>query len=74
MASISFRVSKDEERLIKDYVKVNNLNLSETLRNLILDEIEDDLKLDEERILEAQNRIGKEKAYDHTEVWEKLGV
>ena len=74
MASISFRVSKDEERLIKDYVKVNNLNLSETLRNLILDEIEDDLKLDEERILEAAKRIGKEKSYDHTEVWEKLGV
>lgn len=74
MSTISIRVDEAESNLIKEYASVNGLNVSTFIRNLILDRIEEDFKLDEERILEARKRIDKEKAYDHTEVWERLGV
>ena len=74
MSTISIRVDEAESNLIKEYASVNGLNVSTFIRNLILDRIEEDFKLDEERILEARKNIGKEKAYDHTEVWERLGV
>lgn len=53
---------------------VNDLNLSSFVRELILDKIEDDLALDEERIMNARARYEKEATYDHAEVWKKLGV
>lgn len=40
----------------------------------MFDKIEDDLALDEKRILRARNRIDKEKHYSHEEVWKELGV
>lgn len=74
MSTISLRVSDDENKLIQSYVAANNLNLSSFIRDLVLDKIEDDMKLDEERILKARELAKKEKVYDHTEVWQELGV
>ena len=74
MSTISVRVSEEESRLIKGYAASNGLNLSSFIRELVLDKIENDLNLDEERILEANERIKHEKAYDHTEVWKRLGI
>ena len=48
--------------------------MSSFIRDLVLDKIEDDLNLDDERILNAKQRIDREKAFDHTEVWERLKV
>ena len=36
--------------------------------------IEDDLKLDEDRILHALKKSKEEHAYDHTDVWNMLEV
>jgi len=36
--------------------------------------IENDLDLDEDRILYAFEKAKQEKTYDHTEVWKMLGV
>ena len=74
MSTISVRVNDDESKLIHEYVSVNKLNLSQFLRETILDKIEEDLKMDEERILQAQKKSKDEKKYDHTEVWKLLGV
>ena len=46
MSTISLRVSNDENKLIQNYVAANNLNLSSFIRNLVLDKIEADMKLD----------------------------
>ena len=51
MNTISLRMNDDETKLLRDYVSVNNLNMSKFIRDLVLDKIEDDLSLDEERIL-----------------------
>lgn len=74
MTTISLRVNDDESKLIHDYVSVNQLNMSQFIRDAVLDKIENDLDLDEDRILYAFEKAKQEKSYDHTEVWKMLGV
>ncbi len=74
MATISLRINDADYNLIQEYVSVNSINLSAFIREAVLDKIEDDLNLDEKRILSARKCAETEKKYDHTEVWEKLGV
>ena len=74
MATISLRLNDEDAKLVQEYVAVNDLNLSSFVRELILDKIEDDLALDEERIINARTRAASEASYDPTEVWKKLGV
>ena len=69
MTTISLRVNDDESKLIHDYVSVNQLNMSQFIRDAVLDKIENDLDLDEDRILYAFEKAKQEKTYDHTEVW-----
>lgn len=74
MASISMRVSEDEMKLIQAYTIANGLSVSSFIRETVLDRIEDDFALDEERILASFRKAKAGKKYDHTEVWEMLGV
>lgn len=74
MRTISFNVSEEEAKLIEDYVNDNCLNLSEFIKDAIFEKMEEDLLLDEQRILTAREKAKSEKRYDHTEVWKKLGV
>lgn len=74
MATISLRISPDEEKLLQTYLAAHNLNISSFIRQVVFDKIEDDLALDEKRILRARNRIDKEKYYSHEEAWKELGV
>lgn len=50
------------------------MNLSAFIREAVLEKIENDLQLDEARILRSLEEARKEKAYNHEEVWEILGV
>ena len=74
MPTISLRLNDEDAKLVQEYVAVNDLNLSSFVRELILDKIEDELALDEDRIMRARARAEGEATYDHTEVWKKLGV
>lgn len=74
MNTISLRLNDEDTKLLRDYVSVNNLNMSKFIRELVLDKIEEDLSLDEKRILRAHEKAKTEKKYDHTEVWEMLGI
>lgn len=74
MSTISMRVSEDELKLIQQYASVNNISVSMLIKNAVLDFIEDDLKLDEERIRRARENAHQEKTYSQEEVWEMLNV
>lgn len=74
MNTISLRVNDEDLKLIREYVSMNKLNMSQFIRECILDKIEDDLQLDEERILKAVEIAKKEKKYNYVDVWKELGV
>lgn len=74
MHTISFHVSDEEAKLIKDYVTANCLNLSEFIKEAIFEKMEEDLVMDEHRILTAREKAKSERRYDHTEVWKMLRV
>ena len=67
-------MNDEDTKLLKEYVSINQLNMSQFIRELIIDTIEDDLSLNEERILNAHLRATAETKYEHTEVWEMLGI
>lgn len=74
MLMISFRMTEEEAKQLHEYVKMNHLNLSQFVCECILDKIESDLKLDEDRILHALKKSKEEHVYDHTDVWNMLVV
>ncbi|WP_248626051.1 DUF6290 family protein [Enterococcus cecorum] len=74
MCTISFHVSEEEAKLIEDYVNDNCMNLSEFIKEAIFEKMEEDLLLDEQRILTAREKAKSERRYNHTEVWKRLGV
>ena len=74
MGTISLRVSDDDYRLVQEYVAVNGLNMSAFIREAVLDRIEDDLSLDEERILKAKQQAHLGKTYSFDEAWSEIGV
>ena len=74
MRTISLNVSEEEEKLIEDYVNDNCLNLSEFINEAIFEKTEEDLPLDERRILTAREKAKSERRYDHTEVWKRLEI
>lgn len=69
MRTISLNVSEEEAKLIEDYVTANRLILSEFVKDAIFEKTEEDLPLDERRILTAREKAKSERRYDHTEVW-----
>ena len=73
MRTISFNVSEEEAKLIENYVNDNCLNLSEFIKDAIFEKMEEDLLLDEQRIIAAREKAKTERRYDHIEVWKRLG-
>lgn len=74
MSTISVRVSDDELNLIQTYAKTNRISVSALMRDAVLDTIEDDFKMDEERILAAYAEAKNGKVYDHDDAWRIIGV
>lgn len=74
MRTISFHVSEEEAKLIEDYVTANRLSLSEFIKEVIFEKLEEDLLLDEQQILAAREKAKTERRYDHTEVWKRVGL
>lgn len=46
MSSISLRINKEEERLIRAYAEANKISVSELFRTSVLEKIEDNIDLD----------------------------
>ena len=71
--TISVRLSDEDAKLIKTYAAINNISISELVRNAILEKIEDeyDLKCYEEAMREyKENPI----TYSMEEVKRELGM
>lgn len=60
MSTISLRLNEQEEKLIKEYAKLNNMSISELFRTSVLEKIENDidLKLYPQAMIEHRNTPG----------------
>ena len=74
MGTISLRLNDDDYNKLQEYVSINNLTLSSFVREAIMYKIDEDLELDDERILNSLKKARSEKAIDHTDVWKELGI
>ena len=71
--TISVRLSDRDTELVKAYAEMNNISLSDLVRNAVLEKIEDEIDL------EAYNRAMEEykkdpKTYTMKEIKKELGV
>jgi len=73
MPHISLRVTEDEHTTIETYARVQGLNISEAIKNVFFQRIEDEFDL--QRIQEHRKRKarGEVKIYSHAEVIKELG-
>ena len=71
--TISVRLNEEDTKLIKKYAELNNITLSELVRNAILEKIEDeyDLKCYKEALKEHEKNP---KTYTLDEIEKELGL
>ena len=71
--TISVRLNEKEEELVKSYIRMNNIKLSDFVRSAIMEKIEDtyDLKCYEEAMEKYKL---DEKTYTFDEVKKELGM
>ena len=75
MPTLSLRMEKEDLEFLKEYVSINNLNMSSFVRNLILDKIYDEItEEDEKRILKRWENSKSEKTDSAEEVFKRLGL
>ncbi|HEC1767760.1 TPA: hypothetical protein R1713_001544, partial [Campylobacter lari] len=72
MRTISLRISDQEDILLKEYLAINNLQLSKFIRDTILEKIEDELNLDENKILISLKETKKDNIYSFEEVFKNV--
>ncbi len=70
--SVTFRVSEDEENILKSYAKLYNKNISELIRNIIFERIEDEYDL--KNFDKNYKEVEKGKWYSQEEVEKELGL
>lgn len=70
MATISIRLTDSESKLLRDYVSMNRLNMSELVRNAIFSYIDFQLDASSELISEEIEKGKKEIKLTYDEVWE----
>lgn len=73
LMTISVRLSEEDTELIKAYATLNNISVSELIRNAVLEKIEDEYDLEsyKKAIKEYKNNP---KTYTLDEVKEELGL
>ena len=69
---VSLRLSEEDERLIKNYARYNQLTVSEFLRMAALERIENEYDLQALKEYEERKAAGEVKLYSHDEVWSDL--
>ena len=69
---LSLRLSNEDERLIRNYARYNQLTVSEFLRMAALERIENEYDLQALREYEDRKTAGEVKLYSHDEVWSDL--
>lgn len=69
---LSLRLSSEDERLIRNYARYNQLTVSEFLRMAALERIENEYDLQALKEYEERKVAGEVKLYSHDEVWSDL--
>ena len=71
--AISLRLSEEDTKLIKDYAKVNNMSVSDLIRQAVIEKIEDEIDLAAyNKAIEAYRK--NPKTYTLEEVEKELGL
>ena len=71
--TISLRLSEEDTKLIKDYAKVNNMSVSDLIRQAVIEKIEDEIDLAaSNKAIEANRK--NPKTYTLEEVEKELGL
>lgn len=71
--SISIRLNEQENELIKNFAKVNNMSVSEFIRKTVMERIEDEIDLEDYK--KAMSEYKKNpKTYSMKEMAEALGL
>ena len=71
--TISVRLNKEDEKLIKTYAKMNNISLSDLIRNAVIEKIEDEYDLECYKKAIAEYKKNP-KTYTMEEVKKELGL
>ena len=77
MTTISLRIDDDDKKLIDEYVKLKHLNLSEFIRNTILEKIEDEMQMSEQfvkELVKAKEDAKNERLFTLEEACKELGI
>ena len=69
---LSLRLSSEDERLIRNYARYNQLTVSEFLRMAALERIENEYDLQALKEYEERKAAGEVKLYSHDEGWSDL--
>lgn len=72
MAMLTLRVSSEEKELIEKYAKFEGKSISDYIRNLIYEKIED--MEDQKFIEEYEKNKDKEEFISHDEFWKSLKI
>lgn len=72
MIIIPIKLSKEDEKIIKAYVKINNLDLSNFIRNIIINKIKEEYILEEKYLLETIEKNKYNEIYKHFELLDSL--
>ena len=71
--TISLRLSEEDTKLIKDYAKINNMSVSDLIRQAVMEKIEDEIDLAAyNKAVEAYKK--NPKTYTLEEVEKELGL
>ena len=71
--TVSVRLSSDDEKLIKAYANLNNISLSDLIRNAVIEKIEDEYDLEcYYKALEEYNK--NPKTYTMEEIKKELEI
>ena len=74
MSTISLRVTEDELKIFKAYAEHNNSTLSEIIRTIMLERIEDEYDLKVFADYEAEKVAGTLKTRPIGELWKELDL
>ena len=72
MSVVSIRFNDEEEEIVKNYVKSKGTNLSQYIKNIIFEKIEEEYDLQAVKEYESAKANGEVILVDHEEFWGDL--
>lgn len=74
MPHVSLRVTEEERNIMKGYAEVHGTNMSEAIKNVFFQRLEDEYDLQAIREHREKKARGEVKMYTHDEIVKELGL